>query len=188
MPTSWPVRWDLRTSETHPLIISGIKHPAFSGEIGITLCPGKYQPTSWSGGWNRNLDQDISVLKSEGISTVVSLVEQVEMDFLRVPNLGQAIIQQGIDWIHLPFRDTTAPDNAWTTRFNTVKGGLIDSIQSGERIMVHCKGGLGRAGTVTALLLIELGLVVDDAISLVRKIRGADCINPKQEDFLRSLV
>ena len=54
--------------------------------------------------------------------------------------------------------------------------------------MVHCKGGLGRAGTVTALLLIELGLVVDDAISLVRKIRGADCINPKQEDLLRSLV
>ena len=101
MPTSWPVRWDLRTSETHPLIISWIKHPAFSGEIGITLCPGKYQPISWSGGWNRNLDQDISVLKSEGISTVVSLVEQVEMDFLRVPNLGQAIIQQGID-ISLP--------------------------------------------------------------------------------------
>ena len=42
MPSSWPIRYDLRTSESHPLVISWITHDSFDGEIGITLCPGKY--------------------------------------------------------------------------------------------------------------------------------------------------
>ena len=41
MPSSWPIRYDLRTSESHPLVISWITHDSFAGEIGITLCPGK---------------------------------------------------------------------------------------------------------------------------------------------------
>ena len=188
MPTSWPIQVDLRTSESHPIAIAWIRHDLFDGEIGITLCPGKYQPVSWSGGWNRNLDADILAIHEAGATKVVSLVEDAEMTILRVPGLGDAVISQGIDWFHLPFPDTTAPDNKWIDQFILVRSELIEPIKKGEKIVVHCKGGLGRAGTVTAILLNELGLEMSDAISLVRKVRSSDCINPTQEEFLLSLV
>ena len=75
MPTSWPIQVDLRTSESHPIAIAWISPDLFDGEIGITLCPGKYQPVSWSGGWNRNLDADILAIHEAGATKVVSLVE-----------------------------------------------------------------------------------------------------------------
>ena len=37
MPTSWPIQVDLRTSESHPIAISWIRHDLFDGEIGISM-------------------------------------------------------------------------------------------------------------------------------------------------------
>lgn len=50
-------------------------------------------------------------------------------------------------------------------------------------IAVHCVAGLGRAPVMVALTLIELGMIYEDAVELIReKKRGA--INQKQLRFL----
>ena len=92
-----------------------------------------------------------------------------------------------MDWVHLPFADTTAPDEDWMIQFEQTKGQLQDSIKEGGKVVVHCKGGLGRAGTFAALLLLCLGLPASMATSMVRKTTRVDCINPSQEEFLLSL-
>ena len=92
MSKKWPVKWNLRTSQSHPITIGWISHDLLDGEIGITLCPGKYQPVSWSGGWNGNLDVDISAIHEAGATKVVILVEDTEMAILRVSGLGDAFI------------------------------------------------------------------------------------------------
>jgi ADP-ribosyl-[dinitrogen reductase] hydrolase len=38
-------------------------------------------------------------------------------------------------------------------------------------MLVHCKGGLGRAGTIAAQLMIELGAPPKDAVTAVRSTR-----------------
>ena len=184
MSMKWPIRWDLRTSESHPLQIDWITSDLFTGRIGITLCPGKYQPISWSGGWNRDLEADISAIEVSGATTVVSLVEDTEMERLRVQGLGKAIIERSLNWIHLPFKDTTAPDEYWVQDFDLVAPSIIASIMKGESIVVHCKGGLSRAGTVVALLLQELGIKMPTAVKMIREVRSVDCINQEQEEFL----
>ena len=186
MPIKWPIHWDLRTSETHPLQIDWITSELFTGRIGITLCPGKYQPVSWTGGWNRSLDADICAIDDSGATTVVSLVEECEMDILRVPGLGKSIQEYGIDWIHLPFKDTTAPNLKWMQEFASVAPSIIASIKKGDSIVVHCKGGLSRAGTVVALLLWSMGIKISSAIHLIRSVRSGECINSVQEKFLAS--
>ena len=119
---------------------------------------------------------------------MVSLVGDTEVAILRVLGLRDAVVSQGIDWFHLPFPDTTAPNYKCMEQFMLVRSELTESIRKGEKIVIHCKGSLSRAGTVTAILIHQLGLEMSDAISLVRKVRSSDCINPTQEEFLLSLV
>jgi len=188
MPVKWPIRWDLRTSETHPLQIDWITSNLFTGRIGITLCPGKYQPVSWSGGWNRNLEIDIDVIGDSGSTVVVSLVEDNEMRVLGVQGLGKAILAREMEWIHIPFEDTTAPDYKWMQGFDLVAPSILTSIKNGDSIVIHCKGGLSRAGTVVALLLCSMGMEVFSAIQLIRNVRSKNCINSIQQEFLISVT
>tara|TARA_Y100000746_G_scaffold227284_1_gene233653 strand:- start:164 stop:787 length:624 start_codon:yes stop_codon:yes gene_type:complete len=184
--SKWPIRWDLRTSESHPLQIDWISHANFKGKIGLTLCPGKYQPVSWTGGWNRDLKTDLDTLVEQGTSTVITLIDKNEMESLRVNNIGVIIEQMGMRWIHLPLEDTTAPNIVWMNKFLSVLYSITDELDDEELIVIHCKGGLGRAGTCAALILHAQGLTMDWAIDLVRMVRSKDCINFEQYDFLKS--
>jgi ADP-ribosyl-[dinitrogen reductase] hydrolase len=60
-------------------------------------------------------------------------------------------------------------------------------LAAGERVVVHCKGGLGRTGTITARLLVESGVAADSAISLVRTARPGAIENDAQESYVRRL-
>ena len=48
---------------------------------------------------------------------------------------------------------------------------LRERLRAGERVLVHCRGGLGRAGAVAARLLIEFGATPVTAIAQVRAAR-----------------
>ena len=87
----WPIGWEKRTSITHPIKVDWITNPRIIGELGITLCPGKCQPISWSGGWNRDLETDVTRLSGMKVHTIISLIEQKEMEELQVPYLGDVI-------------------------------------------------------------------------------------------------
>ena len=184
--TKWPIRWDLRTSKSHPLHVDWISHANFKGRIGLTLCPGKYQPVSWSGGWNRDLNSDLNALREQGTKTLISLIDKNEIEFLRVRNIGEKVREFGMRWIHLPIEDTASPNDAWIIDFLSILNSIIEELDDGELVVIHCKGGLGRAGTCAALILYAQGLTMDWAIDLVRMRRSKDCINARQYKFLNS--
>ena len=50
---------------------------------------------------------------------------------------------------------------------------MRDRLRLGFDVLVHCRGGLGRAGTVAARLLVELGTSPDEAIRRVRDARSS---------------
>ena len=49
--------------------------------------------------------------------------------------------------------------------------GLADRLRSGERLLVHCAAGLGRAGTTAVCILVRLGVPVDEAAGIVAAAR-----------------
>ena len=100
---------------------------------------------------------------------MVSLVGDTEVAILRVLGLGDAVVSQGMDWFHLPFPDTTAPNYKCMEQFMLFRSELTESIRKGEKIVIHCKGSLSRAGTVTTILLHQLGLEMSDAIFMGEK-------------------
>jgi ADP-ribosyl-[dinitrogen reductase] hydrolase len=173
------------TSATHPLIISEITVPGLSGSIGITFCPGKKDMNSRSGIWDRDLDTDMKTLTNWGTQNLVTLMEDHEFDLLGVRQLPYAALAQGLTWFHIPIRDVSVPDFRFHERWPDIGMRLMTTLTGGGRVVVHCRGGLGRSGVVAALLLIESGMDNGTAMNMVRKIRPGAIETIWQETFVR---
>jgi len=174
-----------RTSQTHPLQIACVRAGPGFGRIGITFCPGKHDRAAHSGVWARDLDADLDAIAAFGARLVVTLVEPHELSALKVPDLGAAVFAKHLDWRHLPIADYSTPDaifeRAWLTHGREIRALL----RAGCDIVVHCKGGLGRAGMIAARLLAELGMDPSDAIKEVRRVRKGAIETPSQLALVR---
>jgi protein-tyrosine phosphatase len=174
----------IRTSVNDPLRIGGVT--AGSGQIGITLCPGKKGQSVLGAPWERDLMTDLGVIQQWGASTLVTLIEDHEFELLGVPLLGEGVRSVGLEWLHLPITDGQPPDErfeeGWRIHGPAVRSRLLE----GGKILVHCRGGLGRAGTVVSLLLVELGVAPRDAINRVRAVRPGAIETADQERYVLS--
>ena len=165
----------MRTSQTHPLQIAEVR-PATSlgpglGRIGLTFCPGKQQADAMTGGWARDLGLDLDAVAAWNAAVIVTLVEDHELDSLGVPQLGAEVAARHMDWLHLPIADVSAPDAGFEAAWTQAGEGLRARLRAGFGVLVHCKGGLGRAGTIAARLMVELGCDPAEAVKAVRAAR-----------------
>jgi hypothetical protein len=160
-----------RTSLTHPLQIAEVRASPSHGRIGITFCPGKHDRAAATGAWARDLTADLGVIAGWGARLVLTLVEPAELEALKVPHLGAAVRALGLDWRHLPIADYSVPTEAFERQWVTHGQDIRTLLCSGGDVLVHCKGGLGRAGMMAARLLVELGLPPEQAIREVRRAR-----------------
>jgi hypothetical protein len=174
-----------RTSQTHPLQIADVRASPSHGRIGITFCPGKHDNAAATGAWARDLAADLDVIAAWGARLVVTLVEPTELAALKVPGLGADIQGRGIEWRHLPIADYSVPTEAFEKQWETHGRDIRALLCSGGDVLVHCKGGLGRAGMMAARLLVELGVAPDQAIREVRRARKGAIETPAQLALVR---
>lgn len=174
-----------RTSQTHPLQIAEVQASPSHGRLGITFCPGKCDLYAHTGAWERDLGIDLDTIAAWGAKLVLTLVEPSELKELKVPLLGQEIKRRGIEWRHLPIADYSVPtkkfEEAWLTQGRKIR----EMLRNGDDVLVHCKGGLGRAGMIAARLLAELGMDPDEAIRAVRRVRKGAIETPSQLALVR---
>lgn len=176
----------MRNSDTHPLWINDIAAPGVPGRIGITFCPGKKGESFTGPDWDRSMDADLDRIVQWGASRVITLIEDFEFDMLQVRGLGEAVAEKGMRWHHLPIVDGQPPDERFNAAWQHIRGDLVDDLKSGHRLLVHCRGGLGRAGTVASLLLMELGLPARHAIEQVRSARPGAIETSAQEFYIEA--
>lgn len=160
-----------RTSLSHPLRIDEVPAGDAGGLIGITFCPGKCAPSLYGAHWARDLGHDLDVIAQWSPDAVVTLIEAHELELLGVRELGVQVQARGLAWHHLPIVDLQPPDAQFELQWTSVGSMLVAALRRGGRVLVHCRGGLGRAGTVAARLLVDLGAPAPDAIARVRKAR-----------------
>lgn len=175
-----------KTSLSHPLQIATVNVGPGMGRIGITFCPGKVQNSAYSGPWSRNLDCDLDIIRDWGAVAVVTLVEDHELVALQVTAMQSSVESRHMTWYHLPITDVSVPDMRFHEAWPRVGAQLRHRLHNGFDILVHCKGGLGRAGMVAATLLVEIGLTPSKAMDLVRAVRPGAIETLEQENFVRS--
>ena len=182
VPSHEPHMPTAKTSVSDPLRIAMVTPDGTQGRIGITLCPGKTDSSAWSGPWARDLDLDLDVIQHWGATALLSLIEDQEFDRLSVRGLGNAVEHRHMEWWHLPIPDGSPPGPVFETAWGDAGGAIRDRLRSGFDVVIHCRGGLGRAGTIAARLLVELGMRPDEAVRRVRDARGPGAIEtPAQE-------
>ena len=174
----------IRTSVTDPLRVDTLRVGA--GTVGLTMCPGKSGPSASVHVWRRDLAADLEVIRAWAPAAVVTLVETHELRGLcGVPDLGERIRAAGLAGHHLPIVDRHAPDAAFVATWRAGIGAALGALlRSGERVLVHCRGGVGRAGTVAAMLAIDAGRSPADAIEAVRRARRGAIETPAQQRFV----
>lgn len=174
-----------RTSQTHPLHIAQVRASPSHGRIGITFCPGKHDRAAITGAWARDLSTDLDVIAAWGARLVLTLNEPAELAALQVPDLGAEVLNRGLDWRHLPIADYSVPGEAFESQWRTHGRDIRALLRRGGDVVVHCKGGLGRAGMMAARLLVELGMKPDEAVKEVRRARKGAIETPTQLALVR---
>lgn len=115
------------------------------------------------------LEQLMSALRADGIDSVVSLLEHAESK-----KLGLAEEQSACHAAEMQFRQFPIPDFGvpLPEELHRLITQLADDLKAGHRIVVHCRGGIGRTGLVCSCILVASGMDADSAMNLVKLKRG----------------
>lgn len=115
------------------------------------------------------LDQDCHALVKEGIGAILTLTEQ--------PLQPEPLARHGLVSLHLPILDQTAPLPADFTS-------ALDFIEAqhslSNAVLVHCRFGMGRTGTILAAWLIRRGATAEQAIVRMRAVRPGSVTTEEQ--------
>jgi ADP-ribosyl-[dinitrogen reductase] hydrolase len=171
-----------------PLQIDAMEVPGSGGLIGMAACPGKDEYAGLGippGPWKRDLELDLQVIRDWGAQALVSLIEDYEFELLGVPELPEMTGNHGIRWFHLPIIDVSIPDDRFEAEWETAGKELHRILTDGGRIVLHCRGGLGRTGTIAARLLVEFGMDTRAAIAKVRQAMPGAIQTREQEEYVR---
>jgi ADP-ribosyl-[dinitrogen reductase] hydrolase len=141
------------------------------GRIGITLCPGIYDRHAATGEWDRDLALDLDSIRDWGAAAVLSLLEPKKLTLLRVERLGEEVLGRKKLRLHLPVVDASIPDQGFERRWAAEGKEIRSLLRRQLDVLVHCRGGLGRAGMIAPRLLTELGMETTKAIATVRTAR-----------------
>ena len=173
---------DLRkSSEDKPYKIVDIAKFAITDKIGrlaVAMSPGK-QDTKW----NRDLSADLSSIKENGIDVIVCLLEWSEMFKLGLASYPKIAQDSGFIFYQLGIPDLDAPSQKDMLALVQI---LVSHLVNGHNVLIHCRAGYGRAGTVSACCLTHFGYDANEAIEMVRKQRPGAIQTKKQENCIKN--
>ena len=131
-------------------------------------------------GWRRPLADDVAEAQSVGIERVACLVPRAEIGW-RSPDYFQAVIGGNLPWDldSLPIVDGGVPEHEELVEFIDR---LAAYVNSGQTVLLHCAGGIGRTGMVAICLLVRLGSTAEFGKAAV--IQAGSCPETPQQEAL----
>ncbi|TBU22851.1 phosphatases II [Dichomitus squalens] len=133
------------------------------GNLYMSSCPGKKVrldgPVRGRNTVCRDLRSDLSRIKNVGAACIVCCLDDAELQTLGVAwsDYARTADELGIDVLRIPIPEGLAPMAPSDLDSHLSK--LIESYTlRGRAILVHCRGGVGRAGVIACCWMLKLGL------------------------------
>lgn len=169
-----------------PIAIDNVKAPG-GGRIGLVHCPGTGAYGVLPEDRRAALDVDLVTLRQWGASSLVTLLQPLEMRALGVEDIGERAAAAGLRWWHLPITDGCAPEASFEDAWVDAGRALHETLGEAGRIVLHCRAGVGRTGTVAARLLIERGVAPEAAVVAIRRARPGSIESREQMEWVMHL-
>jgi protein tyrosine/serine phosphatase len=127
------------------------------GSLWLSAMPGRFN--SW-----REFEREA---QQEKLHMVVCLTGRDEMRELS-PQYHAAVEKGGtsFEWVHLPVPNFGVPQDR--AAFRQGVDLVVQQLQAGRSVMLHCAAGMGRTGSTAACVLKALGLSAHEALERVR--------------------
>jgi len=161
----------------HPIFPLGIKNS--EAKIILTPCPGTKEV---------DLTTSLKELKKSGAQAVLTFMTQAELEKNSLSGIGQSIKAQGMSWFHLPIEDDEAPESPFFDAWQTAGPAIHRLIEQGKTIAVHCKGGSGRTGLVSAQILLERGESIEPVMKRIKQLRPNAFTHACHREYLQNLA
>jgi cyclin-dependent kinase inhibitor 3 len=141
------------------------------GRLAISQTPGRF-----------NLYLDLLTMKENKIDIIICLLTWTEMKSLNIINYPNLAQEAGFTFYHLPIVDGCAPRKE---EADLLIPSIMNNLCLGKNVLIHCKLGLGRAGTIASCCINNLGVSTEDAIEYVKLKRPGSIKTSKQLQFLK---
>lgn len=148
-------------------------------KIGLTPCPGTK---------DSSLPEALGYLKEQGISAVLTLMTQEELEKNQVEAMEAEANKLGMKWFHLPIADDEGPAEAFLTAWKSSGPQVHELLNNRQSIAIHCKGGSGRTGLVAAQIMLERGMDLEKIIPMIKEHRPGAFTSPLQQDYIRQVA
>lgn len=134
--------------------------------------PGRFEP----------LEDTLREIEALGITRVICLTPLEEI--WRKSSHYACFLESGAyRWKQemFPIKDFSVPDDR--EAYLELAQRLADRLVAGENILIHCAGGVGRTGTLAAVILLALGMNQLEALQAV-EMAGSRPENTTQRDLV----
>lgn len=149
--------------------------PGIQGKLIFTPCPGTK---------DSSLVDSLATLKQAGASAVISLMPASELATNGAEDIGKQCQVQDMAWFHLPVADEQVPLEDFGQGWKASKQSILERLNAGQDIAIHCKGGSGRTGLIAARIMVEAGIPRADAIALVQALRPKAIQHPAHINWI----
>jgi protein-tyrosine phosphatase len=116
------------------------------------------------------IDDEVRVLKDEGLNAVVSLLTEEEQGEFELFREKEAAEKQGLQFFSLPINDLGVPSSLEETL--RILSQLERLLVARRNVGIHCRQSIGRSGMMAACLLVMAGSGAQEALESVSNDRG----------------
>ena len=133
------------------------------------------------------LDDEIRGLKYQEVDCLISLLEYAEQEELDLLEEENICTKYEIKYLNFPIQDVSIPSNE--VAFRQVVNQLVEYLNQGKRIVIHCRMGIGRSSVLAAEVLIKMGCPAKGIFEHISQCRGLEVPDTtEQKAWIMSLA